>query len=142
MNSQKIATFIFFIFSIHLSNAQSIENESSFNEIKQFYDALESNKSSDVILKLISNFKFHPIDQTLQTDETHFITLEGIFQNEWSMTEVSNLKFKVIKENMILATGEFSGRRLVECETITSKFDHIWCLNDLKNTQQLTTNKQ
>ncbi len=143
MNYQKLTVLLFLLFHMNLIIGQSMDNESSIHEIKLFYTALETNKSPEEIKAMMSNLKFQPITQVSEEDERLTITMNGILQNLWSMTEVSNLKFELNQDNQLVVTGIFSGRHLVECEFTVSRFQHIWVIkrNSMNSLNQITKNR-
>ncbi len=139
MKFLKIITCFIISLNTYAAFAQSYSNDAYATEISAFYNALQHNFiTAEALNNLTPNFKLQVTNQTLDKPNRYTITIEEIMQNNWTQIGVSNLKMETTKNNLILVTGNLSGRQPTECDFITTPFKHVWELKVDKNNVKLT----
>lgn len=127
-----ILVILFLTFKLY--SQSSMENT---EVIRTIYDAIENNNSPSIVATLSKDMNWYSTnksgDQESNTQENKLTPdIISQLQNEWYHFSFNNLNFEEIEKNVVLVTGEISGRQFGECVIVNSEFHHLWWLNDGK----------
>jgi uncharacterized DUF497 family protein len=101
--------------------------------VKQVYEVLQNNKAtSNEISAIVNGINWDEVKSEKRIKDRYNISLSAIMENEWESILFKNLKFQIPQENKVMVSGTVNGRKLTECEFISTQFKHYWSLKDGK----------
>ena len=107
------------------------QNNNDRETITQLYDLLQTRgTTSNDAAMLTPKIKWQETRSIKPVNKRNNIPFYGIMKDEWQSLHFQNLNFREIGSNEILVTGSVSGKKLTDCEFVTSKFEHTWSIKE------------